>query len=120
MTFTKQFIRDASLEASSLNLTMSLIEDTECILVSGSIVFWKNDKMRREPRTDIAIAGATSGQSKGNKNSRIVCLVDRRQNVLCRSRLAGMPVKNNWVTSSLIPKDPGLVWGIGGIYHIGG
>ena len=29
MTLTKQFIRDASLVASSLNLTISLIKDTE-------------------------------------------------------------------------------------------
>ena len=34
MTFTKQFIRDASLEASSLNLMVSLIKDTECIVTS--------------------------------------------------------------------------------------
>ena len=32
MTFTKQFIRDASLEAFSLNLTVSLIKDTGCNL----------------------------------------------------------------------------------------
>ena len=31
MTFTNHFIRDASLEASSPNLTVSLIKDTECI-----------------------------------------------------------------------------------------
>ena len=30
VTFPKQFIRDASLEASSLNLMVSLIKDTEC------------------------------------------------------------------------------------------
>ena len=53
MTFTKHFIRDASLGASSLNLTVSLIKDTECTMyyvpieetllrrdVEASVVAW--------------------------------------------------------------------------------
>ena len=32
-TFTKQFIRDTSFEAFSLNFTVSLIKDTECTVV---------------------------------------------------------------------------------------
>ena len=41
MTFTKQFIRDAFLEAFSLNFTVSLIKYAECtmqLLVSPTIV----------------------------------------------------------------------------------
>ena len=37
-TFTKQFVRDASLEASSFNFTMSLIKDTKCTSTLINIV----------------------------------------------------------------------------------